>query len=309
MADNKAKMEDARKRAEEAANAGNDMISKMSTTYKAGANKDFKRAIADFKKVPQDVRDAEAYQHAGYKKGGVMKKKVRKFEEGGYMPPDVAKETYTKEAEDFLGKADRTDPFIISRMKKAVPDYEKRTPAPVEEREVKPAAAKTEQNGADRLSLQTRQEVLQKQADKESAERNFDYDPSYEEGRESSRFKKPVSAARPTGGRRTLPASASPARAAATKPAVKPAVTASRTSRADMADMAAAPTVRRNPSVTADKPADKPMRTLRFPRFPSAGTMADKISGRDRMPFAKGGSVSSASKRADGIAQRGKTRA
>lgn len=70
MADNKAKMEDARKRAEEAANAGNDMISKMSTTYKAGADKDFKRAIADFKKVPQDVRDAEAYKYAGYKKGG-----------------------------------------------------------------------------------------------------------------------------------------------------------------------------------------------------------------------------------------------
>jgi hypothetical protein len=70
MADNKAKMEDARKRAEEAANAGNDMISKLSTTYKAGADKDFKRAIADFKKVPQDVRDAEAYKYAGYKKGG-----------------------------------------------------------------------------------------------------------------------------------------------------------------------------------------------------------------------------------------------
>jgi hypothetical protein len=70
MADNKAKMEDARKRAEEAANAGNDFLSKISTTYKAGADKDFKRAIADFKKVPQEVRDAEAYQHAGYKKGG-----------------------------------------------------------------------------------------------------------------------------------------------------------------------------------------------------------------------------------------------
>ena len=70
MADNKAKMEDARKRAEEAANAGNDMLSKISTTYKAGADKDFKRAIADFKKVPQEVRDAEAYKHAGYKKGG-----------------------------------------------------------------------------------------------------------------------------------------------------------------------------------------------------------------------------------------------
>lgn len=70
MANYKAKMEDARKRAEEAADAGNDMLSKVSTTYKAGADKDFKRAIADFKKVPQNVRDAEAYNQAGYKAGG-----------------------------------------------------------------------------------------------------------------------------------------------------------------------------------------------------------------------------------------------
>lgn len=70
MANYKAKMEDARKRAEEAANAGNDMLSKVSTTYKAGADKDFKRAVADFKKVPQDVRDVEAYNQAGYKAGG-----------------------------------------------------------------------------------------------------------------------------------------------------------------------------------------------------------------------------------------------
>jgi hypothetical protein len=70
VANYKAKMEDARKRAEEAANARSDVISGMSTTYKAGADKDFKRAIADFKKVPQSVRDQEAYNQAGYKAGG-----------------------------------------------------------------------------------------------------------------------------------------------------------------------------------------------------------------------------------------------
>ena len=75
MADYNAKMEDARRRAEEAANARNDMISRMSTTYRAGADKDFKRAIEDFKKVPQSVRDEEAYKYAGYKKGGMTASK------------------------------------------------------------------------------------------------------------------------------------------------------------------------------------------------------------------------------------------
>ena len=280
MADNKAKMEDARKRAEEAANAGNDMFSKMSTTYKAGANKDFKRAIADFKKVPQDVRDAEAYQHAGYKKGGVMKKKIRKFDEGGYNgPADVPAREYSQAAEDFLKGADRTDPFIISRMKKAVPDYEKPTRAPVEDRPVPAAAApaRTEPVAVAAAAEPTR------------------VDPELVSEPKEEKTATPV---------RRPPVRTRPARTD-DKPARKPTVTASRISRADMADMAAAPAVRRNPSVTADKP----MRPLRFPRFPSAGTMADNISGRDRMPFAKGGSVSSASKRADGIAQRGKTRA
>lgn len=41
-----------------------------------------------------------------------MKKKVRKFQEGGF----------TKEQEEYLGGADRTDPYILARMRKAVPD-------------------------------------------------------------------------------------------------------------------------------------------------------------------------------------------
>jgi hypothetical protein len=78
VANYKAKMEDARKRAEEAANAGNDFLSKMATTYKAGSDKDFKRAVADFKKVPQNVRDEEAYNQAGYKVGGAVSSASRR---------------------------------------------------------------------------------------------------------------------------------------------------------------------------------------------------------------------------------------
>jgi hypothetical protein len=41
-----------------------------------------------------------------------MKKKMKKFAEGGF----------SKEQEDWLGGADRTDPFILARMRAAVPD-------------------------------------------------------------------------------------------------------------------------------------------------------------------------------------------
>jgi len=47
-----------------------------------------------------------------------MKKKMRKFEEGGL----------SKAQEEYLGGADRTDPYIMARMRKAVPDEPKAAP-------------------------------------------------------------------------------------------------------------------------------------------------------------------------------------
>jgi hypothetical protein len=44
-----------------------------------------------------------------------MKKKVRKFQEGGF----------SAEQEEWLGGADRTDPYILARMRSAVPDSPK----------------------------------------------------------------------------------------------------------------------------------------------------------------------------------------
>ena len=41
-----------------------------------------------------------------------MKKKIRKFKEGGF----------SAEQEEWLGGADRTDPYILARMRRAVPD-------------------------------------------------------------------------------------------------------------------------------------------------------------------------------------------
>jgi hypothetical protein len=47
-----------------------------------------------------------------------MKKKMRRFEEGGL----------SKAQEEYLGGADRTDPYIMARMRRAVPDEPKAAP-------------------------------------------------------------------------------------------------------------------------------------------------------------------------------------
>lgn len=47
-----------------------------------------------------------------------MKKKVRKFQEGGF----------SAEQEEWLGGADRTDPYILARMRSAVPDKPEKSP-------------------------------------------------------------------------------------------------------------------------------------------------------------------------------------
>jgi hypothetical protein len=77
MADDAEKMEDARSRAAEASDESKGFLSKILPTYKAGANKDFNKAVADFKKIPQKVRDKAAYDQSGHKKGGTIKKMAR----------------------------------------------------------------------------------------------------------------------------------------------------------------------------------------------------------------------------------------
>lgn len=49
-----------------------------------------------------------------------MKTKMRKFDNGG-----TADENFTPEQLKFLGGADRTDPYILARMRKAAPDAPK----------------------------------------------------------------------------------------------------------------------------------------------------------------------------------------
>jgi hypothetical protein len=55
--------------------------------------------------------------------------KKRRFDEGGST-------SFSPEQEEWLGKADRTDPYILARMRRAVPDRPNR--APVEDRQFTP---------------------------------------------------------------------------------------------------------------------------------------------------------------------------
>ncbi len=58
-----------------------DMLAKISPTMAKSARDDIRRAEAMRKSVPASAREGEAYDYAGYKKGG----KTKKYAKGGYV--------------------------------------------------------------------------------------------------------------------------------------------------------------------------------------------------------------------------------
>jgi len=201
---------------------------------------------------------------------------------------------------------------------------------------------------AERPSLQTRQEALQKQADMESAERNYDYNPSDEEGRESSRFKRPVSATRTPAAPRVAPtrANANAAVAAATNavdsvaspanPAnpvrnnqlrraqiersgvILPTISQDDQNRERAAMLARANASKVQRVLPTISPEEQVRESAKFGNYPRRGVSAATNQSMSDMGIGaamkRGGKVSSkpkassASSRGDGIAQRGKTR-
>ena len=78
-----------------------------------------------------------------------MAKKAKRFQEGGF----------TKEQEEWLGGADRTDPYILARMRKAVPD------APKSEKKAEPTIkTETKQGKNPNIDAATREKALYKNA-------------------------------------------------------------------------------------------------------------------------------------------------
>ena len=64
----------------------------------------------------------------------MMGKRTRRFGAGGETNPDEnaagSQVEFSPEQEEWLGEADRTDPYILARMRKAVPDKETSTISP-----------------------------------------------------------------------------------------------------------------------------------------------------------------------------------
>jgi len=75
------KLERARRMMQQGIEGEKDMLSRISTTAAKAARDDMRRAKAMRESVPMSAREGEAYNDAGYKKGG----KVSKYAKGGYV--------------------------------------------------------------------------------------------------------------------------------------------------------------------------------------------------------------------------------
>lgn len=77
----KAKLDKSRELMQQGIQGEGDILSKISTTMRKAARDDQKMASRMRESVPMEAREGEAYNEAGYKKGGGVKKK--KYAKGG----------------------------------------------------------------------------------------------------------------------------------------------------------------------------------------------------------------------------------
>jgi hypothetical protein len=84
-----AKLDAARKKTQEGIAGEKDIFSKMSTTAAKAARDDVKAGLKMRESVPASAREGEAYEQAGYKKGGKIMKKMKKYEDGGSIDEGV----------------------------------------------------------------------------------------------------------------------------------------------------------------------------------------------------------------------------
>ena len=98
-----------------------DIFSKMMPTMAKAARDDIRAAKAMRESVPASAREGEAYQNAGYKKGG----KVKKFAEGGYS--DIDKFGLDDGVGSGLGQIGKTpeERALAIGLRKGSPDFKK----------------------------------------------------------------------------------------------------------------------------------------------------------------------------------------
>jgi hypothetical protein len=186
-----------------------------------------------------------------------MKRKVKRFQDGG-----VADENFTADQIKFLGGADRTDPYILARMRSKFPDAPKETPK---------ESFESTMGQNKNISDEIRARALKSVSDDEAS---------------SPKAEKPTPTKKPA-------VKKSPAKKSAAK--AKSKLPMPDYSNEDMDRMG--------------------LDEFRNRRFDPAAAIGIRKSAelpkymKDAVGFKSGGKVSSASKRADGCAVRGKTRA
>jgi hypothetical protein len=209
-----------------------------------------------------------------------MKKKMKRFQDGG-----VADENFTAAQLEFLGGADRTDPYILARMRKAAPDAPKET---VTKRE----SFDTSEGQNKNISDETRASAMKSVSTDEAP------------------------AAKP---KKTAPAKTAPAKVEVTKEVVvekakeEPKKTTKSTIPADFGKVSLPKSFSESGGSTEPKKSTARLSPVNLslpdPLSRFKKSKGDKDPAYKDAGYKKGGMVSSASKRADGCAIRGKTRA
>jgi hypothetical protein len=209
-----------------------------------------------------------------------MKKKMKRFQDGG-----VADENFTAAQLEFLGGADRTDPYILARMRKAAPDAPKET---VTKRE----SFDTSEGQNKNISDETRARAMKSVSTDEAP------------------------AAKP---KKTSPVKPAPVKAEVKKEVVvekikeEPKKTTKSTVPADFGKVSLPKSFSESGGSTEPKKSTARLSPVNLslpdPLSRFKKSKGDKDPAYKDAGYKKGGMVSSASKRADGCAIRGKTRA
>jgi hypothetical protein len=84
-----AKLDAARKKTQEGIEGEKDIFSKVSTTAAKAARDDVKAGLKMRESVPAAAREGEAYEQAGYKKGGKVMGKTKRYNTGGDVDLDA----------------------------------------------------------------------------------------------------------------------------------------------------------------------------------------------------------------------------
>jgi len=121
------KLNKSRKMMVEGIEGEKDLLSKISTTMAKDARDQIRAGKALRETVPASAREGEAYQSAGYKKGGKVKK-MRKFQTGGVSNPsfreEKQKEIENKKLEREAKAQSKKEAMAQRAYKEAVAMYE-----------------------------------------------------------------------------------------------------------------------------------------------------------------------------------------